>query len=108
MWCYLQGCGLLPDQYFIMSARRLNASMDLEAEMYRFESNIDAEKQKYSMMDLPTSDHEKQATVAVDAVSTCCLGVPLWTTALETYVDSCTIRYRSLKKLTHNACRASR
>lgn len=72
--CHLQGCGLLPDRYFIMAARRLSASMDIEAEMYRFDSNFEAEKEKFSMMDLPISDREKQVAVAVDALATCCLG----------------------------------
>jgi hypothetical protein len=74
-----QGCGLLPDQYFVLAARRLSASMDLEAEMYRFESSLAAEREKYSLMEPPLSDREKQAAVAIDAVSTCSLGVPLWT-----------------------------
>ena len=75
--CHLQGCGLLPDKYFIMAARRLSASMDIEAEMYRFDSTFEAEKEKFSMMELPMSDREKQAAVAVDALSTCCLGMLL-------------------------------
>lgn len=55
--------------------------MDLEAEMYRFESTFEAEKEKYSMMELPLSDREKQASVAVDALATCCLGAPRANTA---------------------------
>jgi hypothetical protein len=51
--------------------------MDLEGEMYRFESSLSAEREKYSFMEPPLSDREKQAAVAIDAVSTCSLGVPL-------------------------------
>jgi hypothetical protein len=60
-----------------MAARRLSASLDLEAEMYRFEGACEAEKDKYSMMDLPSAVVEKQATVTLDALATCCFGMLL-------------------------------
>jgi hypothetical protein len=49
---------------------------DIEAEMIRFDGTLETEKEKYSMMELPTASQERKITVCVDAISTCCLGVP--------------------------------
>ena len=54
-------------------------SLDLEAEMGRFEQNLDNEKQKYSMLEMPSAAPERQATLALDCLATCGLGALLST-----------------------------
>jgi hypothetical protein len=50
--------------------------MDLEAEMNRFELMLGEQKKMYTVLELPLAVPVKQVTVAVDAFSTCCLGLP--------------------------------
>lgn len=102
LWMVRKGCGVLPDNYFVLSSRRLNAScappiatcllcqrrgllnvsvqgvcrcrMDLEAEMGRFEMALDLELDKYRRMEPPVAPPPRQAVVAIDCLATCCCG----------------------------------
>lgn len=47
--------------------------MDVEAEMNRFEQALEVEKRQY--LEQAEVDVVREVTVAVDALSTCCLGV---------------------------------
>lgn len=47
--------------------------MDVEAEMNRFEQALEVEKRQY--LEQADIDAVREVTVAVDALSTCCLGV---------------------------------
>ena len=49
--------------------------MDIEAEMGRYEMNLETEMKQYNLMELPVAPPQRQMTVALDCLSTCCLGV---------------------------------
>jgi hypothetical protein len=51
--------------------------MDVEAEMGRFEMALETELKKYTMLTMPTAPPQKQMTVAMDCLATCCLGACL-------------------------------
>eukprot|EP00892_Ulva_mutabilis_P011723 jgi/Ulvmu1/8923/UM005_0014.1 len=72
-WMIKQGIQVLPDEFFVLSARRLNASMDVEAEMNRFEQALEVERRQYLEPTVP--DPEREVAVAIDALATCCLGL---------------------------------
>lgn len=46
--------------------------MDVEAEMNRFEQALEVEKRQY--LDQTEVDPERKVRIAIDALSTCCLG----------------------------------